>query len=140
MGMTLWFGIQGVDAPVYDEIDRTALQRSTEELDRLCVKLDVKSLSEFVDCSAAMLDISELGDEDEAIELDVIDVNEMSWFDPNEAIATVTALSKELTDNPQVIHVEQFQTQDIVEDLAGILKSLIQAAKQGRSFHLALIS
>jgi hypothetical protein len=153
MGDTLWIEVKDTRTDPGPGDDNSILLRLQGRLDKLCARLGVAKLSDFVDDSKMAAEYMEWfrqGAEERDLpnvalpETDPA-VLEPQWFDPGPALAAVQALVGHLERHPDDLgfHPDASRAhwpELLMEELRGCEAALAEGVARGQPFHFVLVS
>ncbi len=127
-----------------DQEDLYLLCRETENLDRLCEKLDVLPISHFTDSTDAAYNAGVFDDrlEPEDLESDEppYNIEQMRWFDPTDGLNTMRALRIFLLEHSKAMSINTDDQVELIDELERCIAQLETAPLEGKSaFHLQLL-
>ncbi|WP_093065539.1 hypothetical protein [Thiothrix caldifontis] len=144
MGMTYWLNVRDGDTIESEENDLSATCKLTDTLDKVCLELGVRAVSEFVDGTEMSM---EYEDEFDVPDDDVLyeegkrsyPLDEMHWCEANSGLDTFRALQASLSESPENFGFDLDDIDMLAAELDEIIELLEEAASQGRTFHLELL-
>jgi hypothetical protein len=146
MGNTLWLNIRKGDSTECNRSDHSIMYNLANQLDGIARRLGVRCLSDFYDYSDLEDEFAaEFDEDDDDEEADVErSIDDLKWFDAGEGLATVDALLKHINDHPELFRFEHDTSRGhwrtmLLDELEDCRSVLADAAREGRSFHLAVL-
>jgi hypothetical protein len=151
MGNTLWVNVREGRSIACNQNDHSIMYHLAEELDGISSRLGVRPLTEFYDHTSLEQSLAdEFGDADAGEETlgegtgSDWSVDEASWFDSHEGLATVEALLEHIRGSPGLFRFDNDRPRshwrgDLIEELEDCRSVLAEASGRGQSFHLSVV-
>ncbi len=137
MGMTIWVNYLKDGRVSSDEADKSAMYRHVDKLDKLCAKLSVRKLSEFLDTTDLEANMSDAPlEEGSSWELMA---KRGRWFHPDEGLKIVSALIEQLEKEPIRFGLLSDNYSQVLEDMRECRASIVKAKDAGAQFHLCVV-
>lgn len=146
MGMAYWLNLRYGENIESDENDLSEICRLTETLDKICNKIGVKEISDFIDSTEAVRDCSD--DTDYAEEdQDLYDegkrpypLDKMKWYSVSDGLQTITELNNYIKNEPSSLKLNQERLESLSGEFAEILSILEKSNKNCQGFHLEILT
>jgi hypothetical protein len=138
MGMTIWVNYLKNGKVSSDESDKSALYRHLDKLDKLCAKLRVRKLSDFLDTTD--LEANASGDPAVGSNTWELMAKRGKWFDPDEGLSVLSALIELMRAEPVRFGLLSDNYPQVLADLTECRASVERAKNDGAQFHLCVVS
>ena len=127
-----------------DQVDRWALYRFADKLDRLCDELGVTRLSEFHDTTDLEANLAlEVEGEDEGGEQELdtyrLMVEKGKWFSPEKGVAVFDRLLERVQAEPVRFGLLTDRREEVVRELEECRSALESIAADDAEFHLCIV-
>jgi hypothetical protein len=138
MGMTIWVNYLKDGKVTSDEADKSAMYRHLDKLDKLCLKLSVRKLSELLDTTDLEANFND-NPLNEGTTWEIM-AKKGKWFQPGEGIKILSALIAQLQKEPVRFGLLSDNYSQVLEDLTACRASVEKAKNNHAQFHLCLVA
>lgn len=137
MGMTIWVNYLKDGKVTSDESDKSAMYQHLDKLDKLCSKLHIRRLSEFLDTTDLEANMHDKLSNDTNIW--EIMAQKGKWFPPDDGIIITSALVIQLQKEPIRFGLLSDNYHQVLADLIECQSSIEKAKSQDAKFHLCVV-
>jgi hypothetical protein len=138
MSTVIWVNYLNDGKVTNDESDKWAIYKFTDKIDKICLRIGERKLSDFHDTTDAEANLQEV-DDGGVVDTYTLMAQKGKWFHPDEGLQVVEKLLNELRERPVRFGLVGDKHSQVIEELEECVQSIKRAKQEGALFHFGVV-